>query len=147
MNDKTSIKQALGRIGNIELKGLMKKVAVLKRPVVDSAKDVVGFNYLLHEAEGTCYAYYAANPPLSGMTEPQPTTCPIGIETFGEYKIDYKNAIDVFHSGNWGSSFSSLTLSKPLTHPEALEPYWYFVSNLGVQVMIGADTGKVYYPR
>jgi len=147
MSDRETIKRAVKQIGNIEFKGLVRKTGVLKKAVGDSPTDVVGFDYLIYESDGTCYSFYSANAPLIGMSAPCPIDYPLGLETFGEYKIDYKKAINIFHSGNWGSEFTSIALSKPLVFPETSEPYWYFQSTLGVQVLIGANTGKVYLPR
>lgn len=147
MDTKGILAEAANKIGkNVELEGLLKKTGRLKFKSVADAKDVLGFDYIV-QWDDTCYEYYAANPPLIGMTQPVPVPCPLGIEVFNEYKIDYKKAVEIFHTGKWGERFTSIVLCKPLVHPEAKEPYWYFRSDLGIQVMIGADSGEVITPR
>ncbi len=146
MDMHTILDQASDNIGgDVKVEGLLRKIARLK-PGADKPEDVLGFDYTVHH-DGTCYEYYAANPPLKGVTQAVPVECPLGIEIFDDYKVDYKAAIDIFHRGNWGSQFTSMALSKPLTYPEAQEPYWYLMSNLGQSVVIGADTGEIIFPR
>jgi hypothetical protein len=144
MSCQNELLAAKKRIGNIELKGLLRKEAVIPKGQGQSADDVPGFNYIVHDESGVCYSYYAANPPLIGMTQPTPIPCPLGIQIINDYKIDYKQAIEIFKRGDWGDRFTSMVLSEPLTFPQAKEPYWYMLSNLGVNVVIGANTGEVY---
>ncbi len=147
MDIKSILAEAAKKIGkDVELEGLLRKTGRLKFNSVADAKDVLGFDYLVYW-EKACYEYYAANPPLIGLTQPVPVPCPVGIEIFNSYKVDYKKAVEIFHTGNWGGKFTSIVLCKPLIHPEAKEPYWYFLSDLGVQIMIGADSGKVLFPK
>lgn len=139
------LKQASNLMGeSVEFDCLLRLTAHLKKGTAATAEDVVGFDHLVHW-DGICYQFYAANPPLIGMTQPVPVPCPLGICCVGDYAIDYKQAVEIFHTGNWGSKFTSLVLSRPLT-PEVSEPYWYFVSDLGITVIIGANTGKIYHP-
>ncbi len=146
MNTKDILEKASKKVGeDVKLEGLMRKIGRLKKSSAKLAIDVLGFDYIVHW-DNSCYEFYAANPPLIGITQPVPVPCPYGIAIFNEYKIDYKKAVDIFLKGNWGDSFTSISLSKPL-HPDVEEPYWYFLSNIGVQVMIGADTGKVILPK
>ena len=145
--NKDVLKKAANRIGeNVELNGLMRKDGRLKFRSVSQAKDIVGFDYIVNW-DGGCYQFYAANPPLIGLTEPEPVICPVGLAIFWEYKIDYKEAVKLFQQGDWGESFTSIVLSKPMVHPEPSEPYWHFQSILGVEITIGADSGKVIYPK
>lgn len=130
--------------GDVKVKGLMRKVAHLK-PGAEKFEDVLGFDYIVH-CNDTCFEYYSANPPLHGTTQAKPITCPVGIEIFGDYNVDYKAAVTIFHRGNWGSQFTTMSLSKPLVYPQTAEPYWYMVSNLGQTVIIGADSGEIVYP-
>lgn len=141
------IRKASALIGEeVKLEGLMKKTGRLRRGVAENAKDILGFDYLLRH-ENTCYEYYAANPPLIGMTQPIPTDCPLGIEVFNEYKIDFQQAVEIFLRGNRGSAFTSIVLFKPMVYPKATEPFWYFKSNIGVQIAVGADSGRVITPK
>jgi hypothetical protein len=146
-----SIKQQMStvalKLGSVQLNGLIRMTGVLPKGVASDAKDVVGFDYIVQDENGNCHSYYAANPPLIGMTEPVPVPHPLGIESFDDYKVDYKQAISIFHTGNWGSYFCAITLSKPLVFPPAKEPYWYIRSTLQVDVIIGANTGDVYRPK
>lgn len=121
--------------------GLLKKVGRLKNTFAMEADDVVGFDCLATK-EDLCYEFYCTNPPIEGCTIPLPVSKPLGIANFSSYKIDYKRAIEIFHSGKWGYKFASIVLYKPI-YAEVEEPYWYFVSNLGNQVIIGADSGEV----
>lgn len=146
-----SLQEHLATIGKsigdeVELEGLMRKNGILKGGIARESSDVLGFTYIVHW-NNSCFEYYCANPPLKGCTQAVPVPCPVGIEVFNEYKVDYKEAVDIFHKGNWGSGFTTITLCKPLIYPQAPEPLWYFVSDLGVQVVIGADTGKVISPK
>lgn len=121
--------------------GLLKKVGRLKTTFALEHNDILGFDYLA-QREDTCYEFYCANPPIDGCTLPSPVPPPLGITYFNNYKIDYKRAIEIFHRGKWGEKFASIVLYKP-TYAEVKEPYWYFISNLGKQVVIGADSGTV----
>lgn len=145
MDTKRLMAEAANKLGaGIEF-GLLRKTGVLKFVSASSAKDVLGFDYVVHWDDG-CFEFYAANPPLSGMSQPMPVMCPYGLEVFNDYNIDYKKAIDIFHSGDWGDRFTLIVLCKPLVYPPAKEPYWYFRSNLGVNIMIGANSGDVVNP-
>ncbi|QZY53784.1 hypothetical protein [Crassaminicella profunda] len=142
---KEVLKKAAKQMGeHVKLEKVLIKTGRLAQEAVDSAESVLGFDYLI-EYDNKCFEFYVANPPLIGMTQPTPVKRPLGIASFADYKIDYKSAIKIFHSGDWGSKFTSIVLSKPLT-PEVTEPYWYFRSDLGVDVIIGANTGKVHHP-
>ena len=145
MDMQTILETASKNIGgNIKVKGLMRKEGRLK-PGAENPGDVLGFDYIVHY-DNTCFEYYSANPPLSGTTQALPITCPLGIEIFEDYPVDYKTAITIFHKGNWGSQFTSIALAKPLVHPRSSEPYWYLMSNLGQAVVIGADSGEIVCP-
>jgi len=144
MPNKTQLTTAAQRVGNVHFEGLLRKEGVIRRGVGENYDDVLGFNYIAHEQQGGCYEFYAANPPLIGMTEPVPCPCPLGLETFDEYRIDYKEAVRLFHSGNWGNMFTSITLSRPLVHPQTREPFWHIRSNLGIDVVIGANSGEIH---
>jgi hypothetical protein len=128
----------------VELKfdGLVKMTGRFNFKVAKKPEDIVGFDYILFW-KGDYFKFYAANPPLIGMTPPFKMRPVLGFESFNDFKIDYKEAIRIFNSGNWGTSFTLIELYKPLVHPEAKEPFWYFLSNLGIQVIIGANTGNV----
>ncbi len=123
--------------------GLERKSARIKHGVGSELSDILGWDVIMRESDGTCYGYYVAQPPLIGMTQPQPTSCPLGIAAFDSYKIDIAEAIKIFHSQNGGDKFTEITLSWPLVHPPAPEPYWYFKTTLGNTVVIGANSGQV----
>lgn len=146
MQIDTILQAAAREIGpDIQLTGLIQKIARLK-PKAEYPEDVLGFDYIVR-MDDTCFEYYAANPPLIGMTQPVPVKCPLGIEVIDSYKVDYEEAVQIFHKGDWGSQFTSMMLSKPLVYPQAKEAYWYMVSTMGQQVIIGADTGEIMYPE
>ncbi len=144
MDIQTILADASEKIGgDVRLEGLMSKIGRLK-PCASTAADVLGFDYIVR-MDQTCYKYYAANPPLIGMTQPEPIICPLGIQAFNEFKINYKDAVDIFHKGDWGSEFTQISLSMPLV-PNVDEPYWHMRSNLGQTVVIGANSGEIVYP-
>jgi hypothetical protein len=123
--------------------GLERKTARIRNGVGSELKDVLGWDVIVREKDGTCYEYYVAQPPLIGMTQPQPVKCPLGIIPFDSYKIDIDKAIKLFHSQDGGDTFTDISLSWPLVHPQAPEPYWYFRTNLGNNVVIGANSGQI----
>ena len=123
--------------------GLERKSGVIKNGMGSTAQDILGWNITIRDDGGTCYEYYMAQPPLIGMTQPVPIKCPLGIIAFDDYKIDIEEAVKIFHSQNGGDRFSDVVLSWPLTHPAAPEPYWYFRTNLGNNVVIGANSGQI----
>lgn len=141
MSTKEVLKSAAGTLGeNVVFEGLLKKEGRLKTKYASGPEDVLGFDYWVHW-DSDCYEFYSANPPLIGTTRAMQTPCPLGIATFDDYSIDYERAIELFHTGNWGGEFTSISLSKPLS-PQINEPYWHFVSDLGVEVAIGANSGE-----
>ncbi len=84
MDMQTILDQASDNIGgDVKVEGLLRKIARLK-PGAYKAEDVLGFDYTVHY-ENSCYEYYAANPPLTGVTQAVPVQCPLGIEMFDEY--------------------------------------------------------------
>ncbi len=138
------LKNAGEQIGSNAKFSLLRETGRLKDKTASTADDVVGFDYLVSDGS-TCYAFYAANPPLEGLTKPTQTTCPVGIAVFDDYKIDYKEAVNIFHTGNWGSEFTAISISKPLT-PEVTDPLWRIMSSMGTEVVINANTGEVEQP-
>lgn len=141
MSTQDELAKASQEVGGDVKLGLLRKTGRLKTPESEQASDVEGFDNVVSDGSGKCYQYYAANPPLVGLTKPEPVACPLGIAVIDDYKIDYKQAIDIFHKGNWGSKFTSITLSKPLT-PEVKDPLWRIDSTTGVEVVINANTGE-----
>lgn len=121
--------------------GLISKKAVLRHGVATSLEGIVGWDYVTREGD-TCYAFYAAQPPLIGMTEPMPTPCPLGVRAFNAYKIDAAEAIKLFHTVNCGSGFVAMTLYWVLS-PSVDEPEWHLRSELGCNVVIGANSGRI----
>ncbi|WP_070971213.1 hypothetical protein [Vibrio sonorensis] len=140
MNNEKNMIDAAKNMGlHTEFEGLVKKEGRLNTQLASNPEDVVGFDYIV-QWEGNCYEFYSANPPLIGCTQAKPIPYPLGVAVFNEYNVDYKRAIELFHTGDWGGRFTAIALFKPL-HPEIKEPYWYFISDLGVKVVIGANTG------
>lgn len=123
--------------------GIERKSARIRNGMGSTIADVLGWDVIVRGEDGSCYEYYVAQPPLIGMTQPQPVACPLGIIAFNSYKIEIKEAIEIFKSQNGGDQFSQITLSWPLTHPAAQEPFWYFRTNLGNTVVIGANSGQI----
>jgi hypothetical protein len=123
--------------------GLERKIARIKNNAGKEVTDILGWDIIIRGQDGGCYSYYEAQPPLIGLTQPQPISCPLGIIAFDEYKIDIAEAVKIFHSQNGGDTFIEIALSWPLVHPAAPEPYWYFRTNLGHTVVIGANSGQI----
>jgi hypothetical protein len=123
--------------------GILRKTARIKLGIGSSVKDILGWDVVLRAKDGDCYGYYAAQPPLVGLTQAQPISCPLGLVTFESFKIDITEAIKIFQSQDGGDKFTDITLSWPLVHPAAKEPFWYFRTNLGVEVIIGANSGQI----
>lgn len=142
MSTMNILKKAAKILGDEFLfEGLLKKVGRFQNTFAVEADDILGFDYLVNNAD-RCYEFYRANPPMESYTIPFPVSKPLGITNFNNFKVDYKRAIEIFHSGKWGDKFASIVLYKPI-YAEVKEPYWYFVSNIGKQVIIGADSGNV----
>ena len=123
--------------------GLLRKSARIKHGIGADLSDVLGWDIVLRAQDGNCYANYAAQSPLIGMTMAQPIMCPIGIVAFDDYKIGIKEAIQIFHTQNGGDKFTQISLSWPLVHPATVEPHWHFRTNLGNEVVIGANSGQI----
>lgn len=139
---KDLMSQKMEQMGkNVDFEGLMSQKARIKNSVGKTAKDVLGWDYLMRGKDGICYSFYAAQPPLIGMTQPIPVPCPLGIRTFAHYNVDFSQAIDILQKMNCGDSFVAMELYWPLT-PECREPFWFIKTSIGSQVVIGANSGK-----
>jgi len=123
--------------------GLEKQCARIRHGVGSELKDILGWDVIIRSDDGSCYKFYAAQPPLIGMNYPLPFKCPLGIVPFDDYKIEIDDAIKIFHSQKGDDKFTAISLSWPLTYPEAPEPFWYFRTNLGNTVVIGAVSGQI----
>ncbi|MDJ0675429.1 MAG: hypothetical protein QNJ36_08640 [Calothrix sp. MO_167.B42] len=122
---------------------LLSKTGRLSITPATTAEEVVGFDYIQRVlGEDYCVSYYAANPPLIGMTQPVKIKCPLGIQDIPKYKVKYKQAIDLFQRVNCGDAFDSISLSWPVT-PEVPNPIWRLRSNLGSEVIIDAENGEL----
>lgn len=136
-SDLAAVGDKIGGSGSL---GLIRQIGRLKNSSAADAADVVGFDYVVIR-DGVCYEYYAANPPLIGLTQPTPVPYPLGLAVINSYKVTYQQAVDIFHKGNWGSRFTSMSLSQPL-HPDVKDPSWYMISDMGVHIAINANTGE-----
>ena len=143
MNLREHLRKVEKRIGNeFQFEGIVKMTGRIKINS-ESATDVLGFDYVGY-SQGSCFEYYSANPPLTGTTGPIPVYCPVGLEAFTDIEVDYRQALNIYHRGNWGESFRDISLFKPL-HPTVKEPCWYILSSLGVTVVIGALSGEIIH--
>jgi hypothetical protein len=142
-----SLKSAAAKLGEgVTFEGLMSKKAHLRNGCAKDAKDVLGWDYIVKQKDsGICYKYYAAQPPLIGMTRPVVIKCPLGVRSFDSYKVDFKEAINIFHKLNCGDAFTEMALYYVL-YPGVNEPHWYIRSITGCTIVIGADSGKVMDP-
>jgi hypothetical protein len=126
----------------VEIIGLMRQIGRIRNSVGKTAKDVVGFDYVVKDAEGGCLEYYAANPPLIGFSHPMSVFCPLGVVAFNSYKINYSTAIEIYQKLSNHQPFVAISLSWPLTHPETKEPFWHIRSEDGTDYAIGAISGQ-----
>jgi hypothetical protein len=126
----------------VEIIGLMRQIGRIRFGVGKTANDIVGFDYIVKEKNGGCMEYYAANPPLIGLSHPVPVPCPLGIVAFNSYKIKYATAVDIYLKLSNKQPFVAIALSWPLTHPETKEPFWHIRSEDGTDYTIGAISGQ-----
>lgn len=139
---KDVMDQANVQVGKaVKFKGLMTKKARIKHNAGTSAKDVLGWDYVFRADDGTCYSFYAAQPPLIGMTQPVPIGCLLGVRVFDTYKVDFSQALDIMHTMKCGDTFVAMSLSWALV-PECTEPYWHIRTSIGNDIAIGANSGK-----
>jgi hypothetical protein len=141
MNDmKSFLAQVAGKIGeNVTLAGLVVKTARIKNGAGNTVSDILGWDYIVRVTDKTCFKFYAAQPPLIGMTQPEPIQCPIGIRAFDHYEVDFKKAIEIFNQLDCGPLFVAMSLSWPLT-PECQEPLWHIRTSIGSTIVIGANS-------
>jgi hypothetical protein len=140
-----NLKLAAKQLGEgVEFDGWLSQIAELKNRCANDASDVLGWHYIA-KADGICYSYYGAQYPLLGLTRAEPCKCPLGVRTFKDYKIDFKKAIDIFHTAKCGEVFIEMSIYYVL-HPEVKEPCWYIRSVTGCTAVIGADSGKIMEP-
>ncbi len=121
--------------------GLLRKTGRLKISLACVPEDIDGFDYVVIW-DHLCYKFYCSNPPTANRTHAFPCPRPYGLSVFKEYKINYKKAIQIFHSVNRGTKFSSLSLSKP-SNLNLFDPHWHFISDLGMEVVINANSGEL----
>lgn len=121
--------------------GLERKTARIRNGIGTEVSDILGWDVITRAKNNHCYENYVAQPPFLGITQPTPVPCPLGIIPFNTYKVGILEAVQLFHEQNGGGAFTEITLCWPLTHPATPEPYWYFRTNLGNDVIIGANTG------
>lgn len=139
---KDIMASANAQIGaSVEFKGLMLKKGRIKHDAGHIPGDILGWDYIFRAEDKTCYSFYAAQPPLIGMTQPMPIKCPLGLQVFDKYEVDFAKAIGIMNSMNCGDTFTEISLSWALV-PEVKEPYWHIRTSLGNVIAIGANSGK-----
>jgi hypothetical protein len=124
----------------VKIKGLLIQKASIKNGVGRASEDILGWNCLTRGINGECYEFYVPEPGHMGPLYIIRKECPIGIRIIDSYKVDFKEAIKIFHEYTHEEWFVAMSLSWPLT-PECLEPYWHIKSITGEEVAIGADSG------
>jgi len=135
---KECMDKAAAEVG-VKFKGLLFQKAHIKNGVGSLTKDILGWDYVYRTVEGVCYKFYRAEPPLIGMTLPVPVVCPLGIRVFDSYKVDFKEAIEIFHKQFHEKMFTAMILSWVLV-PGCEEPFWHIKSITGEEIAIGANT-------
>lgn len=121
----------------VEFRGLMSKMARIKHGAGKKPSDILGWDYVARDKDGSCYSFYAAQPPLMGMTRPEPVNCPLGLVAFDSYEVKFEQAIKVMDGLNCGDTFMAMSLSWPLT-PMVKEPIWHIRTTVGNDIAIGA---------
>lgn len=132
------VKVTTGKKVNFE--GLLSKVAHIKNNAGTKLSDILGWDYLVRADDG-CYKFYAAQSPLIGLTEAEPTECPLGIQVITSIKIDIKQVIEILSKIS-KSPFTDIELYWPLT-PACKEPSWHIKTMSGSYIVIGANTGHI----
>jgi len=84
--------------------GLISKTARINNSAGQSAEDVLGWDVIQKGEDGKCLSYYAAQPPIEGVTEPMEVACPLGMRTFDSYMLDFEDAIAAMKSMRCGST-------------------------------------------
>ncbi len=141
--DLSKVSAHLKKTAGVHGVGIERKTARIRNGAGKEVTDILGWDVIIRAEDGECYSYYEAQPPLIGLTQAEPIMCPLGIIPFITYKIDIAKAIEIFKGQNGGDIFVSIVLSKPLVNPPATEPFWYFRTNLGNTIVIGADSGHM----
>lgn len=125
----------------VEHSGLISKLARINNSEGQSAEDVLGWDVTYMGEDGKCYSRYVAQAPLEGMTEPVEADSPPVVRAFDSYMVDYEGAIAIMKSMRCGGTFVELSLYWPST-PEAEEPEWHIKTEIGNEIIIGANSGK-----
>jgi len=125
----------------VESKGLISKVARINNSEGKTAKDVLGWDVTYRADDGKCYSYYSAQAPMIGLTRAMEVDCPLGVQAFDSYMVDYEGAIAIMQSMNCGDTFVNMSLSWPLT-PEVKEPQWHIKTSIGNDIVIGANCSQ-----
>lgn len=123
--------------------GLISQTARLKGSIGKQPADILGWNYVeYYPPQNLCYAHYQAQFPLKGATAAQQVPCPLGVQPFDSYKVSFAMAIEIMHTLDCGSEFVRMSLSWPVT-PVVKEPIWRIMTNLGNEILIGANSGTI----
>lgn len=125
----------------IEFDRLLSKTARINNHFGCKPADILGWDYLVRSAH-VCYYFYAAQPPLVGMTHSSMVICPLGLKAFDSYKVGFQQAVEILNTVDCGNCFVEMSLYQPLT-PQVKEPEWHIRTSLGCEVVIGADSGNV----
>lgn len=125
----------------VDESGLISKTARINNSAGQTAADVLGWDVVYMGVDAKCYSRYVDQDPLIGMTEPAVVDCPSGVRTFDSYMLDFEEAIAAMKSMRCGGTFVELSLYWPLA-PEVEEPEWHIKTDIGNEIVIGANSGK-----
>ena len=75
------------------------------------------------------------------MTQPEPVPCPLGVQAFDHYEVDFVKAIEIMDLLDCGDTFVAIQLSWPLTL-ECKEPIWHIRTSIGNDIVVGANSGE-----
>ncbi len=130
--------QKMGITGNFHL---LSKTARIKNGIGRTPEDVLGWDYIVKDDVGTCYKYYAAQPPLIGMSYPEPIECPLGIRVINNYEVKFQQAIEKMQQLDCGGAFVGLGLYWVLS-PLSTNPEWHIRTDIGSEIVVNANTDE-----
>jgi len=124
---------------NFCFKGLIYKTAHLRTNLSNKFEDIIGWNFIM-KTENKCYSFYQGENPVRISSKPRVIECPKGINTIENYKIDIKQAINLFNSISDKLQYIDISLFKLIDETEAK---WHFRTNSKLEIVIGANTGTI----
>ncbi|NEQ99621.1 MAG: hypothetical protein F6K30_23445 [Cyanothece sp. SIO2G6] len=135
------------------------KLAGLSHVPASTVEEVIGFGYIERSTSDSnppapdlpdsgqdqfCQARYEALPPHFGTLQfvDMVIDCPQNLQAITNYRIDYKQVIEIFHQIDCGSAFKAMSLQWSRDSIDK-EPLWTLQTDADTAVTIGANSGAV----